>query len=209
MNYLTLYLSIGVVVLAVIFISHRMDMNEDAAAWHEMSDAANPDREKFWYRILSDIVVPVLAAASIVAVWPVAIFMKSKELLSQKSHALAESEGEALADLPSKVEIQTERGFAVEIGDLQEELSISEIEIRERVNDPLGAVSDLPFGHFHDAWGKFLKHLNLNDEVWSFSKEWRDDWGSKEIRAGYVIVRENGIGRHFLSVLRELEEARY
>ncbi|WVM93015.1 hypothetical protein ULG90_02285 [Halopseudomonas pachastrellae] len=46
--------------------------------------------------------------------------------------------------------------FAVTEDHLLESLTVAEIEARERVADPLGAVPDLPFGHLNTAWQEFL-----------------------------------------------------
>ncbi len=84
----------------------------------------NPDRKKLSYRILNNVVAPVLAAILVVAVWPVAVYMKIKEMLKKKDGADAE-EG---------------REFAVERQHLLERLTIQEVEKREVVTDPLKAA---------------------------------------------------------------------
>ena len=84
----------------------------------------------------------------------------------------------------------TEREFAVESKHLQERLSVQEIEQREIVDDPLKAVPGLPFGHLHQAWAKFLADLPEEAEVWSFSAQWENRWGQKELREGYVAMRD-------------------
>ena len=90
-------------------------------------------------------------------------------------------------------------------GDLREQLLVEEIEERERVSDPQGAVPELPFGHLHPAWLAFLEQRGAADALWSFSTHWTTPWGREELREGYVIVREGAIGPHFLTVLRSLE----
>jgi hypothetical protein len=52
--------------------------------------------------------------------------------------------------------------FAVQPGDLLELLSVEEIEQREQVFDPLGAVAELPFGHLNDAW---IPETSSRDEI--------------------------------------------
>ena len=48
---------------------------------------------------------------------------------------------------------------------LQERLTVMQIEAREVVADPLGAVSDLPFGHLNAAWKTFVEEVGADDEL--------------------------------------------
>jgi hypothetical protein len=123
--YLYWYLGIGVVVLAVVFGEHRLTKKDESASLSELLDAVNPDHKKLSYRILHNLVVPALAAVAVVVVWPVAIYMKSKEIFGKKSEPASEEE---------------EREFAVERSHLLERLTVPQIEAREAVTDPLGAV---------------------------------------------------------------------
>ena len=189
MTYLIVYLVIGFIVLAVMLISHRLSQKAEPPHFGELLDAVNPERKTLKYRILNNILVPMLAAMLVLAVWPAAIFIKAKELLTKRS---AET-------------IEDERDFTVRREDLQALLSISEIEALEKVSDPLGAVPSLPFGHLHSAWKTFLDGMEPEDALWSFSAYWTT-WGRKEIRAGYVAVRGGTVGAHFLTVWKDVEE---
>jgi hypothetical protein len=86
----------------------------------------NPERKKLSYRILNNFVAPCAAAVAIVVVWPVAIYMKGKELLSKKGASA----------------LQEEREFAVERTHLHEPLTVLQIEAREVVEDPLGCRTE-------------------------------------------------------------------
>jgi hypothetical protein len=94
--------------------------------------------------------------------------------------------------------------FVVTREDLLSEMSISEIEQREKVSDPLGAVPDLPFGHLNAAWKEFLEKARPTDNLWTFSARWRSRFGSVELRQGYVVVREEEIGPYFLALRKYL-----
>ena len=72
--------------------------------------------------------------------------------------------------------------------------------------DPMGAVPDLPFGHLNATWLKFKVSLEPADSIWSFSVEWCGNWGRREIRAGYVAVRDTGFGPNFLTKWRRLDK---
>ena len=160
MIYLYWYLGIGVAVLALVFGVHRLT-KKDEPSLHDLLDAVNPDRKRLSYRILNDVVAPVLAAVAVVVVWPAAVHMKGKEIFGKKSESA----------------LDEEREFAVERSHLQERLTVPQIEAREVVTDPLGAVSDVPFGHLHVAWKAFVERVGADDELWSFTAPCQTNWG--------------------------------
>ena len=84
MIYLYGYLGIGIAVLAVVYGAHRLTKEKESESLRELLDAVNPDRKKLSFRILNNIIAPVLAAILVVAVWPVAVYMKVKEMLQKK-----------------------------------------------------------------------------------------------------------------------------
>ena len=193
MIYLYWYLGVGAVVLAVVYGAHHLTKEKESDSLRELLEAVNPDRKKLSYRILNNIVAPVLAAILVVAVWPVAIYMKVKEMLQKK-----ESNG-----------FPEEREFAVEREHLLERMTVQEIEMREIVTDPLQAAPELPFGHLHAAWKDFLKGHAEGGELWSFSALWQTTWGRKELRSGYVLVENGSPGAHFLTVWKDLPDDAY
>ena len=188
MIYLYWYIGIGVVVLAVVYGAHRLTKERESESLRDLLEAVNPDRKKLSYRILNNIVAPALAAFLVVAVWPVAVYMKVKEMIPKKG-----SNG-----------FPDEREFAVEREHLLERLTVQEIERREVVEDPLRAAPKLPFGHLNAAWQDFLKGHADGAELWSFSARWQTTWGRKELRRGYVVVQDGAPGAHFLTVCKDI-----
>jgi hypothetical protein len=188
--YLYWYLGVGAAVLAIVFGAHRLTKEHESESIREILDALNPERKKLSYRILNNFVGPVLAAVAVVVVWPAALYMKGKEIFGKKSVSA----------------LDEEREFAVERSHLQERLTILQIEAREVVTDPLGAVPDLPFGHLNAAWTTFAEGVGADDELWSFTAPWQTTWGRKEIRTGYVVVRGGSPAKHFLTMWKELED---
>jgi len=188
--YLYWYLGIGVAVLAVVFGAHQLTKKDEPESLRDLLDAVNPDRKKLSYRILNNVVAPVLAAVAVVVVWPAALYMKGKEIFGKKSESA----------------LDKEREFAVQRAHLQERLTVMQIEAREVVADPLGAVSDLPFGHLNAAWKTFVEEVGADDELWSFTAPWQTKWGRKEIRTGYVVVRGGVPASHFLTMWKEIED---
>lgn len=67
------------------------------------------------------------------------------------------------------------------------------VEAWERVDDPLGAVPRVPFGHLNSVWRSLKAAMQPGDELWSFAST-RDE--TKHIWAGvsgYAIRRDGRI----------------
>jgi len=190
MIYLYWWIAIGVVTLILVLGSHLLTKKNESDSLRDLLDAANPERTKFSYRLLNNIVAPALGSVLIVVVWPVAIYMKAKELFPGRNGGVGDPE----------------REFAVESKHLQARLSVHEIEQREIVADPLKAVPGIPFGHLHQAWANFLADLPEGAEVWSFSAQWENRWGQKELREGYVAMRDGSPGNHITTFWKEINE---
>jgi len=196
MIYLIWYLAVGIVVLLVVYISHRLSLNHGSdreqeliKLTHELMASLDHTRKTWRDDLLDKIVLPLLAGFLILAAWPAVLLMLVKNRL-----------------FPSEVKLLPEREFSVAMDDLIRQMTIKEIEQQEQVADPMGAVPDLPFGHLNAAWMEFMANLEQQDSVWSFAAQWTTDWGRREIREGYVILRNDNVGQHFLKSLRELED---
>lgn len=190
MIYLYWYLAIGVVVLAVVYGAHRLTKQKESESISDLLDAVNPNRKKLSYRILTNFVAPTLAVILVVAVWPVAVYMKVMEMIQKKENS----------------EFPEEREFAVDREHLLERLTVQEIEMRELVTDPLKAAPELPFGHLNAAWQGFLKSKADGAELWSFSAQWQTTWGRKELRCGYAVVQDGAPSTHILTVWKDIPE---
>lgn len=190
MIYLYWYLASGVVFLALVYVANRLTKEKASNSSRELLEAVNPNRKKHSYRILDNVVAPILIAILVLAVWPLVVYINVKETRQTTG-------GTGIAK---------EREFAVECQHLQERLTVQEVERREVVTDPLKAVSELPFGHLNTAWKEFLNGYAEATELWSFTARWQTTWGQKELRSGYVIV-ENGVpGAYFLVVWKDLPD---
>lgn len=198
MSYLYWYLGMGVVPLAVVFGVHYQTREKESEFMRELLETVNPNQKRLSYRILHNVVVPVLVASLVVAIWPLAIYMGAMEMRKKMRN-----KKKITTDVPRREEV---RAFAVEHEHLLERLTVGEIEKRELVTDPFKAVPDLPFGHLHAAWKIFLGGHAESDVLWSFSAHWQTKWGPKELRSGYVIVRDGTPGAHFLTVRKEISD---
>ena len=191
MIYVYWYLGIGILMLPVIYVVHQLTKDKEIESILNLIEAMNPDRDKLSYRLLNKVVAPVLAVILFVAIWPVAVFIKIKEM-RKKSDAENDKVGQ--------------REFAVERQHLLERLTIEEVETREIVKDPLKAAPELPFGHLNGAWKRFLGGYPKDGELWSFSAQRQNEWGLKELRSGYVIVQNGTPGAYFLTVFKEIDD---
>ena len=190
MKYFVIYLAIGIIVLVVMLGLHFQKNRRRPG--YEPSNLLEQIHGKpsLAKRVLENVVVPVLAGILVIGAWPVAVIMAAK--LMRKENAAEKTSA------PTEPQI-TE-------SDLRDKLSIAEVEQRERVSDPLGAVPDLPFGHLHSAWGAYRDELSPDDEIWSFAKTWNDGWQGPQMITGYVAVQNGQTGKHFITRQRTLEE---
>jgi hypothetical protein len=184
------YVAIGVLTLIVILVAARMPNQEESDLHKQIQDALHPEFRAWHWKLINKLVIPALTCGLVVVLWPLAIFLKCRVLF------------EARRPAPT-VE---EKPFEVSRSDLQTMLSVAEIEARERVFDPMQAVPDLAFGHLHEAWQGFKHGLQPGDEIWSFSARWTTWSGRDELPEGYAIVKATGMGSHFLTGRRYVED---
>lgn len=190
MIYLYWYLGIsaGSMLLWILYCKFVEEKREQST--RGVASAFQSARKGVLSRILNDILGPALIGLIFVPFWPVLFFFEMKFRFFDKENRAPSEEPE----------------FAVTRDDLQTQLSLQEIEQIEMVFDPLGAAPNVPFGHLNAAWKKFCEGMEPNDSLWSFTAQWASAWGSKDIRQGYVIVRGEEIGAHFITVWKDIEE---
>jgi hypothetical protein len=182
--YLTWYLAIGIAVLLVVFISHRLSTKSELSLIREILDGIQSKNKTRGDRLIDIVMFPLTAILAIVA-WPIAVYFKAQGIRSSHKRK---------ADEEAKK-------FSIARVNLMRQMAVEEIEQREHVTDPLGAVPDLPFGYLNAAWSQFKSNLEPQDSVWSFAAQWTTHLGCREIREGYVVVRGDNIGPHFLKSL--------
>jgi hypothetical protein len=179
--YLYWYLGIGVVVLYFWMLAHH------GGSAHSVLPRP---RRTGWRKAGANILDYGIGVALLAPFWPVLVFVKIKERVVGASPVLETKK----------------REFAVTQSDLQAQMSVLQVEEQEMVFDPLDAVPRVPFGHLNAAWKQFIGNMAPDDRLWSFVAYWTSDWGNKELRQGYVIVRGEEIHQHFTTVLKFIEE---
>ncbi len=172
MIYLYSYLGIGALILLIMYVSHKLSTKSESEGVKGILDALNPERGTLSYRLINGVLVPILASVLVLLAWPAALYMKIKDMRDRAPGGSFE-----------------EKVFKVGKGDLLLKLTKEKIESEEVVEDPLGGVPALPFGHLNKCWSDLLAQMQAEDELWSFKSKWDGSWGRSEIRSGYVIVR--------------------
>ena len=186
MIYLYAYLSAGVVVWLALLLENQFSGSARLAGTSVILDALHPERKTRRYRILVRHVAPVLSAVGVVLLWPFGLAMKLQDMAAQRARVKREE-----ADT-----------FKLKAADLVERMSLADIAQREMVHDPLGAAPQVPFGHAHAAWQKFIDALQPGDEIWGFSAQRTLSWGPLEHRRGYAIKRQGQVGAYFMTHMK-------
>ena len=198
MIYVLGWLGIGVTTLVVIFVVSRLpgqptvdgDAEPIPQSARDLLDAFYTSHGSVAQRILSNLVLPLLALFLVVTAWPYVIWMAIREAVGRKQKA---------ADAPF-------REFAVEPAHLQQLLPIEAIEQREMVSDPMNATPPLPFGHLHNVWRNFVEIQPEGSELWSFSAQWVTELGMKELRSGYVAVLNGVPGTYLMTRCKPVDD---
>jgi len=191
--YLYSYLAVGFLALVIIFTTHQIhEHRKHSSTLKGLFHSSHRHHKEWKERLLESIAIP-LTAFFIVVIWPYAVYMNLVRLYMYFNPSSSTSDD----------------NFSVEVGHLIEELSIQEIEKRERVYDPLGSVPDLAFGHLNKTWNQFLHKAEAYDAIWSFEAKWKhrlDQSGRIEHKIGYVLVnqKKHKPGAFFLTYSQEI-----
>ncbi len=186
------YYAIGLVTWIVLVAHTRFAASPDSSG--DLGEIIEKRRRRFYpkwklrlYYVLEKILGPAIGGMIASLVWPFLVCWKLKLICFPETKT-------------------KKKPFAVERGHLVERHGIEELEARERVVDPMGAVPDVPFGHLNVAWERLKQDLVEGDEVWSFSapcETWR---GTKGVESGYVILHNGEPGAFWVTDFRELED---
>lgn len=185
---LILYLCLGVLTLGLLIV------------WDQKTKGFtfNIPAENWLLGILEKSVVLGMTGALVIAIWPVALFLQIREILAYRANPPSPT-------TPTRPPKEFKK-CAITRNDLGQQLTIQEIEERERVIDPMGAVPDVPFGFLNSGWLHFIAKVTPRDSIWAFSKQWMNRNWEQEQRTGYVIVRGWRIRSFFLATFRELPD---
>jgi hypothetical protein len=179
---LQIYFGVGLLVCLAVVTSHLWVKHRQASSLTDALKSLNPSRQRFWYRVLEDIVVPGLAFILVWLVWPVAIGFKFFEMYQKKD---AEANSERLAKA---------RVFVLKEDALVREMTVAEIEEANMVIDPLGAAPNLPFGHLNAVWVEFRDGLGVGETLHLFESVGPNAF-RKQMIWGYAVCKEGRVVR--------------
>jgi hypothetical protein len=183
LDYFLAYCAVGIVILLVMppinrYLKKRKGEDSEPSSWRpflESKPTTLGDKFIEWF------LGPFIAISLVIVGWPFLIYFAIKEHL-----------------YPTQPYV--EKVFQVDNEHLGKPVEVSEVEAREKVFDPLGAVPNLPFGHLNAAWREFKDQMGDGDCLWTFSAEWESDRGSPESRDGYVVVKPDAsVGMFFMT----------
>lgn len=190
MTYVYGYLGIGLFVLIAVYSAHRLTRDKWKNELRDALEATKRASGPSFFSVLDDLVAPIFACLFVIVAWPIALYMKGKDILSNGKDR----------KVPERIE------FAVSPQNLQTELTVAQVEARETVIDPLGAAPMSPFGHLNAVWKDFLDGLAEGDQIWSFSAQWQPKWGQPELRSGYVLVRHGVPANYFVTARKQIPD---
>jgi hypothetical protein len=189
MTYLLLYLAVGAITLVATLVQERSARKKHGRSLGDALYELRRDKASLWTRFAHEILLPALTGLVVICFWPVALFWLIKHAFGERQRKNQEEESK----------------FRVRQEDLIEQLSIEEIERRERVDDPLGGTPDKPLGHLSPAWTAFVEELGDDSTLWSFAAT--DDSGYEAVRLeGYVDFSEKDTRSMFVTARRQLSQ---
>lgn len=77
--------------------------------------------------------------------------------------------------------------------------TVERVEARAKVEDPLGAVPDLPFGHLNGAWNNFIAKRPEGASLYPFECVWVTFHREKFHRKGFVWFTDGVCGPFWLT----------
>ena len=166
MIWLVIYIFIGTVLVTTVTLSGKV---KAYAEWKKIvRDLKNKRFSGRWW--IQQALLPTIGFLIMSLTWPLLLYFWNADRLKKSRRDRREEETR----------------FRIRRADLVARCSVAEVEIAEKIIDPMGAVPGLPFGHLNGAWVRFHDAKPEAAELWSFATEWEDYWGNFFERKGYV-----------------------
>jgi hypothetical protein len=168
------YLVAGGLCVLFIYLSNRFyPVKPDDAGLSDLLENIKKQHATTLDRLLENVIVPAFMYPLLVLFWPVALVFAVKSRINAEKPLLHEEE----------------ELFEVKKHHLVQQVTVAEVEASAYIQDPLGAVPEVPFGHLNPVWEAFKTALETGDELWRFEANVPDWRGKKHPRRGLVIVR--------------------
>ena len=123
-----------------------------------------------WPWVLKHVLKPLLGFVILTFVWPLAWFVGFMAIWEDWRRKAKDKRAE----------------FVVKRRYLKSPCQLSLVEQSSLVDDPLGAVPALPFGHLNALWSDFVLKKPDAAQLWSFACVWENRYGRKDQRQGYA-----------------------
>jgi len=93
-------------------------------------------------------------------------------------------------------ETKDQEPFSVNFDDLADEMTLTKIEKKHLIVDPLKSVPNVPFGFLNTAWKNFLNSEHESVQIFSFEKEY-EQYSRRELKRGYAAVNSQQQVTHY------------
>ena len=197
LTYFLFYMGFGVVALATLSAYRTWWASQD----HVPRLFVSEKTPSWKMRLFDAIFEPIAVLLIFVPLWPLILSVE----LGFPWNKFKFWTDKAARDVPWTL-TNEEPAFVVSKADLLERFSRAEVEVNERVDDPLHAVPDQPFGHLHKVWQTFIDGLEPDSELWSFRGRWKTEYRDYQTQ-GYVARLGEKIGPYFLTLQRSMKES--
>lgn len=179
---LKIYMGLGLLVAAVVVISHLRMKRDQPSSLMDAIKSLNPSRQRFWYRVLEDVVVPMLTFILVWLVWPVAIVLTIIEMLKDKKAGV------------NRDQRNKSKAFFLSKDALLKEMTVAEIERTNMVIDPMDSTPNLPFGHLNALWVGFRDGLEPDETLHLFESVGPNTF-KRQLIWGYAVCKAGRIDR--------------
>ena len=183
-----LYLLVGALLLGLTaFVVRLTRMHKGQSSLLELAQDMKPSpnwREKIFDWVMYPFVW---------LIWPVSLVALLQIFLEH--HGLTWRTMLKKENLSQVFDKERDSPFTCHTQDLVNPADPEQIEQSSYVQDPLGRVPQMPFGHFHEAWSHLLSQMEPDDSLWFFNappRKWKPECH------GYAVVRHKKIIAEFI-----------
>ena len=190
MIYAYWYLALGIATLLFILRDKVLYPSKMRSFFRDQLTKAKKNFSK--QDFVDDVLIPLLTGTFVLVFWPIAVIMCVYWLITGQ------------ITLSSQINADEEKPFSVSKQHLIRKLSLEEIEGSEIINDPLGGVPNVPFGHLNKQWCQFKENHSADTELWSFDQKWKPRWGAEDIRSGYAALQNGQVLGFFVQAIEPI-----
>ncbi len=190
MIYAYWYLALGIATLLFILRDKVLYPSKIRSFFRDQLTKAKNNFSK--QDFVDDVLIPLLTGTFVLVFWPIAVIMCVYWLITGQ------------ITLSSQIDADEEKPFSVSKQHLIQKLSLEEIEGSEIINDPLGGVPNVPFGHLNKQWCQFKENHSADTELWSFNQKWKPRWGAEDIRSGYAALQNGQVLGFFVKAIEPI-----